>query len=225
MIPIKGAVSEKTAYLIEDYPYGFTLRCQKKVWIETDPKHGQRIVEMTSNPKRSGLVWNKPKKSTYDALCGAFIVEVSDIGQPYGYQNKYAYTADDVGHVKFVRVGNGGDAAFLERYNALFGPFATEYERTTMINELAMARATVTLKQWKEEHPAPKWEIHMTPAEVQARRDWDRERAVFLKACFLDEVARIKANNEVPEPEPMPLPYDGETPLGIMLDGGAGDDL
>ncbi len=98
---------------------------------------------MTSNPKRSGLVWNKPKKSTYDALCGAFIVEVSDIGQPYGYQNKYAYTADDVGHVKFERVGNGGDVAFLKRYNALFGPFTIEYERATMINELAMARATV----------------------------------------------------------------------------------
>ncbi len=99
-------------YSSSDYPYGFTLRCQKKVWIETDPKHGQRIVEMTSNPKRPGLVWNKPKKSTYDTLCGAFIVEASDVGTRYGYQNKYEYTQDDVGHVKFMRVGNGGDVAF-----------------------------------------------------------------------------------------------------------------
>ncbi len=75
--PLFGHTTEETAYLIEDYPYGFTLRCQKKVWIETDPKRGQRTVEMTSNPKRAGLHWNTPKKSTYDSLCAPFIVEDS----------------------------------------------------------------------------------------------------------------------------------------------------
>jgi hypothetical protein len=43
----------------QDYPYGFTLRCQKKVWIETHPA-GQRTVEMTQQPKRPGS-WNTPK--------------------------------------------------------------------------------------------------------------------------------------------------------------------
>ncbi len=218
MIPIKGAVSEATAYLIKDYPYGFTLRCQKKVWIETDPKHGQRIVEMTSNPKRPGLVWNTPKKSTYDTLCGAFIVEASDVGTRYGYQNKHEYTQDDVGHVKFMRVGNGGDVAFLEKFNAMFGPFDTEYERTTMTNELAMARAGVTLEQWKEQHPAPKWDLQMTPEEKAARHDWEIERAKVLKAFFLDELAKIKANDEVPMPQAAPIaPAQDVVPEGAMF--------
>jgi hypothetical protein len=139
--PLFGHTSEETAYLIEDYPYGFTLRCQKKVWIETDPKRGQRTVEMTNNPKRAGLHWNTPKKSTYSELCAAFIVEASDV-------DGKKYTTGDVGHVKFMRIGSGGDVACLERYNALYGPFETEYERKTMRTLLAMARAEDRLGEY-----------------------------------------------------------------------------
>lgn len=61
-----GHDSAERAYVIADYPYGFRLRCKKKVWIETHPKHGQRVVEQTTNPKIEGReVWNKPKASTY----------------------------------------------------------------------------------------------------------------------------------------------------------------
>ena len=59
-----GHVSEETAYVVGDYPYGFRLRCQIRYWIETT-KRGQRLCTQTSNPKRPGLVWNKPKKSVY----------------------------------------------------------------------------------------------------------------------------------------------------------------
>jgi hypothetical protein len=218
MKPIKGAVSESSAFVIESYPYSFTLRCQKKVWIETDPKRGQRIVEMTSNPKRAGLHWNTPKKSTYSPLCGAFIVEDSDVGKPYGYQSKHEYTADDVGHVHFMRIGSGGDVAFLERYNALFGPFETEYECHVMHNELAMARAGVRLDQWKEEHPAPKWDLQMTDDEKQVRRDWESERAKVLGIFFTEEHAKIRASDEVPMPKAAPVaPAQNIVPEGAMF--------
>ncbi len=209
MIPIKGAVSFETAHYIDDYPAGFTARVHKKMWIETKKGKGQRGVYATTS-KHNDSKWCAPKANTYDELCGIAIIEVSDV-VPSG-----KWTADDIGHAVWVRAGNGGDVAFLERYNAMFGPFVTEYERATMINELAMARANVTLKQWKEEHPAPKWEIHMTPAEEQARHDWDRERAVFLKARFLAEVARIKANDEVPEPTTV-APAQEAVPAGAMF--------
>jgi len=60
--------SEETAYIIEDYPYGRSRRCKRKVWIETDPKgkKGDRLVSRTQNPENGR--WNKPKKSTYAKL-------------------------------------------------------------------------------------------------------------------------------------------------------------
>jgi hypothetical protein len=60
-------VSAETAHVIEDYPYGFRLRCTKRVWVERN-KRGQRVVEQTSNPKKPGT-WNKPKASTYWGVC------------------------------------------------------------------------------------------------------------------------------------------------------------
>ena len=72
--------SPETAYVIDDYPYGFVLRCQKRVWVEYKPKRGYRIVEQTSNPKRPGLVWNKPKASVYHFLMVLTLDEKDHIG-------------------------------------------------------------------------------------------------------------------------------------------------
>jgi hypothetical protein len=71
---IRDATSEATAYTIADYPYGFRLRCQKRYWVETT-KQGQRVCEQTSNPKCAGLVWNKPKKSTYSDIKQLYLNE------------------------------------------------------------------------------------------------------------------------------------------------------
>jgi hypothetical protein len=68
------------------------------------------------------------------------MVEDSDVGQPHGYQNKEVHQ-DEVGHVHFMRVGNGGDVAFLEKIQRHVRPIRTS-TRPTMLNELAMARAT-----------------------------------------------------------------------------------
>ncbi len=63
-----NAVSPDTAVVVSDYPYGFELRCQKRYWVETKKGYGQRLVTQTSNPKKAGLVWNKPKAGTYSPL-------------------------------------------------------------------------------------------------------------------------------------------------------------
>ena len=62
---LSGHVSPETAYTVEDYPYGFRLRCTIRYWIETKKGYGQRLVSQTTNPKRPGEVWNKPKAGTY----------------------------------------------------------------------------------------------------------------------------------------------------------------
>lgn len=73
-----GHTSQATAFQQQDYPYGFRLRCQRLAWLECHPKHGYRFVTQTSNPKRPGLVWNKPKASTYARLGVMFL---DDAGQ------------------------------------------------------------------------------------------------------------------------------------------------
>lgn len=58
-----GHTSEDTAYLVADYPYGYTTRTSIRYWVETKGKHGQRFVSQTLNPKTGK--WNKAKASTY----------------------------------------------------------------------------------------------------------------------------------------------------------------
>lgn len=71
--------SFETAYIIPDYPYGFTLRCQKRVWLEYKTKKGYRVMECTSNPKKPGLVWNKPKAGVYHFLAVLYLDDVDHV--------------------------------------------------------------------------------------------------------------------------------------------------
>jgi hypothetical protein len=64
-----GHVSPETAFHVDDYPYGFRLRCQIRYWLEYQPGKGVRFWSQTTNPKR-GHVWNKPKASTYSRFGG-----------------------------------------------------------------------------------------------------------------------------------------------------------
>jgi len=67
-------VSPETAHTVTDYPYG-GLRCQMRVWLDVHPKRGVRCMRQTNNPKKPGLVWNKPKASTYSLFGGALYLD------------------------------------------------------------------------------------------------------------------------------------------------------
>lgn len=58
--------TEQNPLIINDYPYGFKLRCTIKYWIETAPKKGDRFCSQTIDP-RNGRA-NKPKKSTFSCI-------------------------------------------------------------------------------------------------------------------------------------------------------------
>lgn len=73
---LTGHDSPETAYVVDDYPYGFRLRCKIRYWIETKRGHGQRFVSQTTNPKvTSREVWNKPKAGTYATLLVMYLDE------------------------------------------------------------------------------------------------------------------------------------------------------
>jgi hypothetical protein len=77
---LHGHISPETAYVVDDYPYGFRLRCKIRYWLEYAPKRGFRFVSQTTNPKLSDRrfseeVWNKPKASTYCRFGGAMFLD------------------------------------------------------------------------------------------------------------------------------------------------------
>ena len=66
--PLYNHTSQETAYVVDDYPYGYRLRCKIRYWLEYRKDHGFRLCSQTTNPKVSTEVWNKPKCSTYSTL-------------------------------------------------------------------------------------------------------------------------------------------------------------
>ena len=102
-------VSPETAYVVEDYPYGFRLRCTIRYWLEYRPKVGFRLVSQTTNPKRPGIVWNKPKASTYCKFGGAMftddkghvhwsgLTEYSTYAESKAWSDKYRSSVPEAG--------------------------------------------------------------------------------------------------------------------------------
>lgn len=98
---LHGHTNHETAYVVDDYPYGRTLRCKIRYWIETAEKGAnkgkQRVVSQTTNPKYSNETWNKEKKSTYSELA-------------------ILYLDDETGHVKWDGCSLWEAKDFLERW-------------------------------------------------------------------------------------------------------------
>lgn len=94
-----GHTTQDTAYLVDDYPYGRSIRCRIRYWLEEDKKHGFRFCHQTENPKT--LRWNAAKKSTYQRFAAAMFL-------------------DDKGHVTWKGVHEYSDVKdikdFLKRF-------------------------------------------------------------------------------------------------------------
>lgn len=86
-----GHEDENTAYLVEDYPWGFKLRTQQRHWVETKKGYGQRHVTQTLNPKNGK--WCKPKKSTYAQIVVLFLED--ETGYLRSYHYSIAYTGQE----------------------------------------------------------------------------------------------------------------------------------
>jgi hypothetical protein len=109
---LKGHTSPETAFVVEDYPYGFRLRCKIRYWLEYHPKHGFRFVSQTTNPKR-GHVWNAPKASTYCKFGGCMYL-------------------DDVGHVHWAGLTEYSSGAEAQAWQEKFGEGVPEAGRAIL---------------------------------------------------------------------------------------------
>ena len=75
MTILKGHTSQETALIVNDYPYGFRLRCKIRYWLEYKKNKGVRFVSQTTNPKLDFEKWNSPKASTYSQFGGAMYLD------------------------------------------------------------------------------------------------------------------------------------------------------
>lgn len=125
---LTGHTSPETAYICSDYPYGFRLRCQIRYWLEYQPKKGFRFWSQTSNPKQAGLVWNKPKASTY-CLFGACMF------------------LNDEGHVKWIGLDQYSTGAEAKAWADTYGAGVPEAGQTLFKRWVAAKIAYDTTRQ------------------------------------------------------------------------------
>lgn len=98
---LHGHTSQDTAYVQEDYPYGRELRCQRRVWLETN-KRGTRFVTQTSNPQH-GQDWrNKPKASVYSPWA-VLVIEAGHEDEHDGPHVTYYGAGPNIGPAQVVR--------------------------------------------------------------------------------------------------------------------------
>lgn len=109
---LPGHTSPDTAYIVDDYPYGFRLRCKIRYWLEYKKGAGFRFVSQTTNPKR-GDVWNKPKASTYCKFGGAMYL-------------------DDAGHVQWAGLTEYCDGAEAKAWQETYGAGVPPEGRETL---------------------------------------------------------------------------------------------
>lgn len=58
-----GHETQETAYVVEDYPWGFRLRTTIRYWVEYKKGFGHRFTSQTINPKTG--CWCAPKYGVY----------------------------------------------------------------------------------------------------------------------------------------------------------------
>ena len=117
---LSGHISPETAYVVADYPYGFRLRCKIRYWIEFKSKKGFRFVSQTTNPKKPGEVWNKPKASTYSMFGGAMFLDENE-------------------HVQFAGLNEYSDGAEAKAFQETYGEGVPEAGRV-LLNKWVAAK-------------------------------------------------------------------------------------
>lgn len=126
---LHGHIDPDSAYLVEDYPYGYRLRCQIRYWIETAAKGAkkgqQRFVSQTTNPKQAGTVWNKPKASTYVGMAVLYL-DRDDHVQWWG-AGLYLTPVQDA-RMRLMGIHDHLDDAQRDRYHA-FLAVSRRYQR------------------------------------------------------------------------------------------------
>jgi hypothetical protein len=154
---LSGHISPETAYLVDDYPYGFRLRCKIRYWLEFKKGKGFRFVSQTTNPQLAYEKWNAPKASTYARLGGAMYL-------------------DDNNHVEWAQLSEYDSTErvgyFLAKYGDTMPDEARAYLEKVHATKLVYDQKKAAGMDWRQAaHEAVK-EVVILPeiAEMKAAR-------------------------------------------------------
>ena len=134
---LRGHSSEETAYIVNNYPYGFRLRCKIRYWLENNPRRGHRLVSQTSNPKVAVEVWNKPKASTYSSALDLAVM-----------------FKDQQGHIHWTSVGVYSWPEHVQEFKAQFGSLLNAEEQAQLQKVVALLRrlSPTSWAEWDAKH-------------------------------------------------------------------------
>lgn len=167
---LSGHTSPESAFVVDDYPYGFRLRCKIRYWIETKKGFGQRFVSQTTNPKKAGEFWNKPKAGTYSVL---IVMVVND--DPKSEQFGYVGT-------RGLQSGGWSKEEDILAFEAKYAEAIGDYER----DAIKYIRAT------NEANAMMKYEIHAhQPGDVSQTRE---EQQAIYNAALRAGYAKVDAH-------------------------------
>lgn len=154
-----GHVSPDTAYIVNDYPYGFRLRTQIRYWLEYKKGQGFRFVSQTLNPKTGE--WNKPKPGTYD-VCKVMCLDEKnhvttdtirgggwdkeDAVKAFETMHAEALTPEHVAAIKYIRASNWANDHVTVTIGASDEPHQTREEQAAIWNHAIRAGYAETSK-------------------------------------------------------------------------------
>ena|ERR1700744_3122587 len=116
---LKGHVSPDTAYVVSDYPYGYTLRTTIRYWLDFHKTRGTRLVSQTINPKNGR--WNKEKASTYCRFGGCMYL-------------------DEKGHVQWAGLTEYSDYAEAKKWSEEFSDGVPGQEALKLLDQWVAAK-------------------------------------------------------------------------------------
>jgi hypothetical protein len=150
---LKGHTSMATAYVVDDYPYRSRLRCKIRYWLEFKPRNGFRLVSQTTNPKRAGEVWNKPKASTY---CSFAVMTLND----------------DNGHVSWSGLNAAySDATECKAWLDMWGEGLDDGARA-QLGAIVKAKSVYEQKRKEAAGDRPTHELDLGVGLEEARKAW-----------------------------------------------------
>lgn len=173
--PLPGHTSPETAYVVDDYPYGFRLRCKIRYWIEKGSgAKGFRFCSQTTNPKIEGHeVWNAPKKSTFVRFAaGMYLDKEGHVS--WGGVSEYGKAADALA---FVKALPGFDYSALLEWSALKAEFC---------RKLATGEAHFV------------WKINGGPEQKAKREEGENERDLAESKAWLEVHALLTEQAQAP---------------------------
>lgn len=156
IMPLRGHVSPETAYVVEDYPYGFKLRCRIRYWIETKKGHGQRLVTQTTDPRKAYTKWNAPKPSTYTAL-------------------RVLYLNPENNHTESAGLGLYADETEIRSFAERYAGCLTDQDQHTIEILIARARANARVT----------WSVR-APGDTGPQQTPEEQIAIMRRATAIE---------------------------------------